>query len=75
MDINNLKDLTNCELRKIAAECYDILEERKRQEKAKLIEALRIASFNLREAGIEVYYDCDCCGDQISLDFGNLYFD
>ena len=75
MDINNLKDLANCELRKIATECYDILEERKREKKEELINALREACFNLRNAGVEVYCDCDCCGDQISLDFGNLYFD
>lgn len=75
MDINNLKDLTSDELKKIVTECYDILNERKRQEKEKLIEALRTACLNLREAGVEVYYDCDCCGDQISLDFENLYFD
>ena len=75
MNIVNLKDLTNDELRKIVTECYDILEKRKRQEKEKLIEALRTACLNLREAGVEVYCDCDCCGDQISLDFGNLYFD
>lgn len=74
MDINNLKDLDTCELRKIVTECYDILEERKKQKKAELIEALRVACFNLREAGVEVRYDCDCCGEEISLDFGNLYF-
>ena len=74
MDINNLKDLANCELRKIATECYDILEERKREKKEELINALREACFNLRDAGIEVRYECDCCGEEISLDFGNLYF-
>lgn len=75
MNINNLKDLTNHELREIVTKCYDILEERKKQKKAELIEALRVACFNLREAGVEVRYDCDCCGEEISLDFGNLYFD
>ncbi len=74
MDIINLKVLASCELKKIATECYDILEERKREKKAELIDALRVACFNLRDAGIEVRYECDCCGEEISLDFGNLYF-
>lgn len=74
MDFINLKVLASSELRKIATECYDILEERKREKKEELIEALRVACFNLRDAGVEVRYDCDCCGEEISLDFGNLYF-
>ena len=74
MDFINLKVLASSELRKIATECYDILEERKREKKEELIEALRVACFNLRDAGIEVSYECDCCGEEISLDFGNLYF-
>ena len=74
MDFINLKVLASSELRKIATECYDILEERKREKKAELIEALKVACFNLRDAGVEVRYECDCCGEEISLDFGNLYF-
>lgn len=75
MQTIDLKVLSSCELKKIASECYDILEERKREKKAELIDALRVACFNLRDTGVEVYCDCDCCGDQISLDFGNLYFE
>ena len=79
MDFINLKVLASSELRKIATECYDILEERKREKKEELIEAFKVACFNLKDAGIEVRYECDCCGEEISLDlvsldFGNLYF-
>lgn len=72
---DHLNELSNDNLRKVIADCYDVLEKRKKQKKTELIEALRTACFNLREVGVEVYCDCDCCGDQISLDFGNLYFD
>lgn len=75
MDIFNLKVLASCELRKIATECYDILEERKREKKAELIEAFRVAFCNLKDAGITVRTDCECCGDEIPIDFNDLYFD
>lgn len=75
MQTINLKVLASCELKKIVSECYDILEERKREKKAELIEALRVACYNLRDAGVEVRYGCDCCGEEISLEFENLYFD
>jgi hypothetical protein len=75
MQTINLKVLASCELKKIATECYDILEERKKEKKAELIEAFRVAFYNLREAGVEVLVGCECCGDEIPFEFDNLYFE
>lgn len=75
MQTINLKVLSSCELKKIASECYDILEERKREKKAELIEAFRVAFCNLTEAGVEVLVGCECCGEEISFEFNDLCFE
>lgn len=72
---DHLNELSNDNLRKIVADCYDIIEKRKKVEKAKLVEAFKEAFYNLENAGIEVSVECVCCGEYTTLAFSDLYID
>lgn len=72
---DHLNELSNDNLRKVIADCYDVLEKRKKQKKTELIEAFKKAFYDLEEMGIEVSIECRCCGDDVPITFNELYID
>lgn len=71
----NLIALSDDEIRDLINKSYDEINRRKKIREEHLVKTFKETFNKLREEGIYIKYECDCCGEEYLVNLNDFYFD